>query len=151
MDKYLLGLNGDISVTPVKGADEVFDFNRDYGIQRISDGKQFWIPAGFRCDGGSVPAILWPWLSPWEDGCAPSWAGHDRDYEIGDMTREEADLKMRDIQEQEGVPMWKRNLVYLGVRLGGGAAYEKCRANARAAGFPNGIRPAYDPPAPPLN
>ena len=87
-------------------------------------------PEGMLTDFASVPTAL-EWVVSGEDNhiVLPSII-HDWLYQcrgdIGDgtiRTRKQADELLRGGMKQLGAPWWKRNAVYLAVRVGGGAAW----------------------------
>jgi hypothetical protein len=96
------------------------------------------IPAGFICDGASIPRLLWLWNPPdglhragavWHD-----WAYQNRGRLYGPhvwrITRKEADRYFREIMLASGVSECSAWLMWAGVRLGGWLAW------SRSAGLP---------------
>lgn len=86
------------------------------------NGKDYVVPAGFTSNGCSVPRFLWSLLSPAIDNTTiKASCVHDWLYENHVCTRKEADQWYRDDLKANGYPTWKANLVYVGVRVGGGS------------------------------
>lgn len=95
-------------------------------------GRSFWIPKGFISDGASVPRPFWPLVSPMDCGeLAP--LVHDYLYRTGGVdgrfTRKEADQIFRQHMKDAGVPLWRRQPVYLAVRVAGRHAWKSRTIN----------------------
>lgn len=91
-------------------------------------GKMFVVPAGFQCDGASVPRFLWSTVSPQIDHRTLRGAvAHDYLYrnELPGWTRKEADELFYELIRADGLSWWKSQKVYWGVRLFGGSAWQK--------------------------
>lgn len=84
-------------------------------------GFELTIPKGFETDFASVPRLPFAY---WLTGGLGDRAAvlHDFLYSVG-AGRKWADLMFRAALEAEGVSAWRRQLMYLGVRLGGGTYY----------------------------
>lgn len=88
--------------------------------------RMFVIPAGFECDGASVPRFLWSSVSPQIDPCTLRGAvAHDYLYreKVPGWTREEADRLFYDFIREDGLPAVRSILAYWGVRLFGKGAW----------------------------
>jgi hypothetical protein len=84
------------------------------------------IPVGFITDGGSIPRFLWRVIGhPFEGEYIARYVEHDHDYQTGRIPRKDADIKLRNGLEIDGMGWIKRNLVYCGVRMFGGQYYNK--------------------------
>jgi len=85
-------------------------------------GERYCVPAGYLSDGASVPRLLWRLLSPCIDPVTlvPSIV-HDYLYEWRLGTRYDADLFYATALDQNGYPLWKCLLTYIGLRLFGGS------------------------------
>ena len=92
--------------------------------------SDFTVPAGFESDGASVPRIFWRLVFPPTDTRALRAAViHDyiyRQQPEGWDRRMADDLFFRLLVE-DGVPTWRARLAWLGVRVGGGKAWEQSR------------------------
>lgn len=77
------------------------------------------VPAGFKTDGASIPRLLWPVFGHPFERYAAAAVLHDSLYRIKTMSRAEADRIFLEAMAVLGVPKWKRNLMYAGVRAGG--------------------------------
>lgn len=89
-------------------------------------GQEYTVPAGFSCDGCSVPAFLWDSVSPQLDPRTLRGAiVHDYIYRgnVPEMNRKEADMLLRELIKEDGFPAFKAGVVYWGVRLAGGGNY----------------------------
>ena len=87
------------------------------------------VPAGFVTDFGSVPTAL-EWVVSGEDNhlVLPSivhdWIYQNRgEIPEGSFTRKQADQMLLEGMRLRGAGWWKRNAVYLAVRLGGGKTW----------------------------
>jgi hypothetical protein len=82
------------------------------------------IPAGFETDCSSVPRLLWRVAAPW-DAIEPGVI-HDYLYRRrAQCPRAKADRTYRVAMRDYGVVWWRRELMYLAVRVFGWAAYQK--------------------------
>jgi len=82
------------------------------------DGELLTIPKGFITDFASVPRFFWRICPPW----GRSWRAatiHDFLYSIG-YPRERADLYFKDAMMLDGVPWWRREMMFRAVRVFGG-------------------------------
>jgi hypothetical protein len=101
---------------------------------RLDDGHMIEIPAGFVCDGASVPRVVWLAVAP-SDLSEAAWGLHDYLYrtrgrvlcqahfDVFEMSRAEIDDLFNRINLRHGVAGWKRRAAYLGVRAGGWTAF----------------------------
>lgn len=86
------------------------------------------VPVGFDSDGASVPRALWGVVFPAEDNRAMFGAiFHDFCYRTHPATWEKssADTAFRYLLIEGGVPTFRANLAYWGVRLCGGKAWRE--------------------------
>ena len=106
------------------------------------------VPAGFQCDLGSVPRILWPLIGPQDLGLPAVvihdwgyyWSGalpigsHERQVDTGwapvraPWPRREWEHLFGRIMRDDGVPRWRRRAAFRAVYLFGGWRWE---SNAR--------------------
>jgi len=82
------------------------------------------VPVGFRTDLASVPRLPGLYITLGGLAHAPA-AMHDYLYHVGWLSRKESDLLFLEACELVGVPQWKANLLYFGVRLFGWARYRR--------------------------
>ena len=90
--------------------------------------RELTVPAGFRCDGCSVPRFLWDTVSPQLDPCTLRGAvAHDYLYRNTPegWSREEADLLFYDCIIADGLPPVRAKIAYWGVRLCGKSAWRE--------------------------
>jgi len=87
------------------------------------------IPPGFLTDLASIPRLFLPIVD--DDELAEAGTIHDHLYRqptlYRGVTRRQMDRVMVDKMKEDGVSWWKRRLVYVGLRLGGGKAWRKNR------------------------
>jgi hypothetical protein len=76
------------------------------------------VPKGFNTDFASVPRLPFVYLMTGNTAHAPAVV-HDFLYRKGAADRVTADAVFREAMEATGVPAWRRNLMWLGVRVGG--------------------------------
>ena len=74
------------------------------------------VPAGFVTDGASTPRLLWSIFPP-AGRYAPAAAVHDYFCTTRCISRFLADAIFRDLMMALGVPLWKRWLMWAGVRI----------------------------------
>lgn len=88
-------------------------------------GRTIVVPAGFICDGASIPRALWTVIAP-SDLSECAWLLHDWLYRYGaseGWTRKEADRLFYRINREQKESRFKSWLAYRGVRLGGSGAF----------------------------
>ena len=83
----------------------------------------FMVPGGFITDLSSIPRLPFIYLLLNGISDLPGVL-HDFLYSTGLVAREVADAILREACLAIGVPRWKANLIYAGVRLGGASSYE---------------------------
>jgi len=95
---------------------------RPFCYRPAADAAEIEVPAGFETDFASVPWGLWN-LEPPVGDAAKAAVVHDFLYKTeglsGHYSRAQADAIFRQALAAAGVPMWKRNLLWAAVRLGG--------------------------------
>lgn len=92
------------------------------------NGKNFTIPAGFVCDGASIPEFLWASISPAIDPRTLDGAlAHDFLYRTTShpFTRKEADDLFYDHIRAHSLGLFPSLKAYFGVRLFGKKAWKK--------------------------
>ena len=114
---------------------EVFQENERGDVIRLLrpmkyrwQGRVLTVPAGFECDGASVPRFLWSSVSPQIDPRTLAGSiAHDYIYRTQPQgwTRYAADCMFRDIIREDGLSCWKTQKAFLGVRIGGGKAWSE--------------------------
>jgi len=100
--------------------------------------KSFTVPAGFECDGASVPRFLWPLITPRIDPRSIEGAtGHDYGYrtDLKGWTKWMLDAMFYQMLVKHGLAKWRAVLAWLGVFLFGvwsfrpfSVTYERYRA-----------------------
>jgi len=81
------------------------------------DKFQLWIPAGYECDGASIPRFLWSVTgSPYDPLNIEAAFIHDALYLTHAFTREVADEIAFQIWMQSGLPKWKARNRWAAVR-----------------------------------
>jgi hypothetical protein len=90
-------------------------------------GRELTVPAGFQCDGASVPRFLWSSVSPAIDPRTIRAAVvHDYLYRNApeNWTRKDADELFYDFIREDGLSWWASQKAYWGVRLFGGSSWK---------------------------
>lgn len=91
------------------------------------NGRELIVPAGFQCDGASVPRFLWSSVSPAIDPRTLRAAiCHDYLYRNAPAgwTRKDADELFYDFIRADGLSWWSSQKAYWGVRLFGGSSWQ---------------------------
>jgi hypothetical protein len=78
------------------------------------------VPAGFRTDLASVPRLPFIYLLMGNTSTAAAVI-HDFLYSKHLVKRRVADAVLREASKAIGVPWWRRNLMWIGVRVFGGS------------------------------
>lgn len=82
-------------------------------------GREIVLEAGFVADSYSAPYdLVGSWIVRGIDR-RPSWI-HDKLYGEHSTTRAQADAVLLEAMESVGIAWWRAQLIYRGVRLGGG-------------------------------
>lgn len=90
---------------------------------RAQGWRRIQIPAGFITDFASIPRVLWSILPP-TGGYGKAAVVHDRLYRTpGLCTRAQADAVLKEAMQFLQVGWWTRQVIYAGVRVGGGSSY----------------------------
>lgn|SRR5574340_870527 len=94
------------------------------------------VPAGFLCDGASVPRIVRNLIDD-DDLSEAAWLLHDYLYSVQGVvsefirfTRADVDRLLNSINIRHGVVPWKRRAVYAAVRLCGWHAWNSHKEKA---------------------
>lgn len=83
------------------------------------------VPSDFETDFASVPRLPLAFLLA-GDTCHRAAVVHDWLYSgAGGLDRAAADAVLREAAADAGEPFWRRWLVWLGVRIGGGGAFQQ--------------------------
>ncbi len=92
--------------------------------------RLFTVPAGFLCDGASIPRRMWAWIGhPLSGRFVRAATLHDWGYRFPNgETRAEIDTRFRRGLDVDGVSGLRRLAMYLGVRAGGWIAWNRYRA-----------------------
>jgi hypothetical protein len=86
-------------------------------------GDDILVPDGFLTDFASIPRVLRSVIGDAAGPYAPAAVVHDFLYRTGLVPRAEADAIFREAMGELKIPRQKRWTMWLGVRLGGWAAY----------------------------
>lgn len=109
---------------------EVQDCGRKYLLTKAFhvdyNRTMFIVPRGFVTDFASVPRGLWNIFPPF-GRYSKAAVLHDWLYQTGKVARGEADRIFLECMKELGVPAWKRWAMYLGLRVGGWAAWNSYR------------------------
>ena len=110
------------------------------GTRFVFRGKRLRVPAGFESDGASVPRLFWSTVCPPLDPRAVRAAvAHDWIYRNRPpgWTRAEADLLFLCFLIEDGLPILASLKAYLGVRIGGGPAWQPPKPHRKTEGVPS--------------
>ena len=88
--------------------------------------QPFRVRTGFETDFASVPRLFWRVVPPW-GRYSPAAVVHDYLYHTGKVSRLAADRLFLELMAALGVPLWKRQVMYWAVRLGGWLAWDASR------------------------
>jgi hypothetical protein len=92
------------------------------------------IKPGFRWDGASVPRFFWRIVgAPMNGKYVPAALLHDALYAAELFPRAKCDAAFLEFMAQLGVAWWRRNAMWLAVRIGGGAVWRQHTARSVAA------------------
>lgn len=92
------------------------------------------VPAGFRSDGASVPRFFWRLVfPPGEPAALRAAMIHDYIYRKrpAGWSRRRADKLFLALMIQDGVPVWRAYLAWIGVRLFGWICWQKGNGNVQ--------------------
>lgn len=103
-----------------------------YHVGGLKSVDKITVPKGFIWDGGSVPRIFWNLVDPW-GSASKAYLLHDWLYSTQERSRLVSDAILMEAMEVVGVALWKRKLIYRGVRLGGWVAWEQHKKVLAAA------------------
>lgn len=110
---------------------EIFQKGHDTWLRTLTDlhfilaGKEYTIPAGFECDGASIPRTFWRLIGPPMDCHYIEEAiRHDWLYRCQVVSRKAADKAFFVWLDQKGLHI-RRCLIYIAVRLFGWIAWHK--------------------------
>lgn len=87
-------------------------------VYQMSNGDTLTVPADFPSDGATVPWML-RWLFPQMGKYTRASVAHDYLYDNKIGLREQADREFLRWMIEDNVPVWKANLFYIAVRIGG--------------------------------
>lgn len=91
-------------------------------VYHAANGRRLTVPAGFHTDLASIPQIAQAVIGKWERH-APAAVLHDWLYCTHQTTRVEADRLFAEAMAALGVAAWKRRVMWLAVRVGGGRGW----------------------------
>ncbi|WNC88808.1 DUF1353 domain-containing protein [Paraburkholderia sp. FT54] len=112
-------LSGDLDADLIKESPPTWRLNEPVIYQSDVAGQTFTVPAGFVSDLASVPR--WPVIYLLAGGTAnEASVVHDWLYSTHAVPRAVADAVLREASAVTGVPAWRRWLMWMGVRIGGG-------------------------------
>ena len=98
---------------------------RYYGAPRLITA-----PAGFICDGASIPRWAWTTIGgPFTGKYREAAVIHDWLYRSGLVTRKEADKIFEEAMEILGVSLWRRKVMHRAVRIGAGKKWKEYRSS----------------------
>lgn len=101
----------------------------------LVDGEAVLVHRGFRCDGASIPRLLWRVMGhPLQMPLLPYALAHDIAYAAELWPRNVCDNRMlRDILNDGHIPRLKAYMIYAAIRLGGGWVWRRHKPEAVTA------------------
>jgi hypothetical protein len=117
-----IGVNESLQVELLPGGRSV-RLIKNFSVT-LAVGRKITVPAGFKTDFASVPRLFWRIIPPWGRYSAAAVV-HDYLYETNSVDRAEADQIFLELMKRLGVPLWKRQLMYRAVRIGGWLPWKK--------------------------
>jgi len=87
-------------------------------------GRTITVPAGFKTDLASVPRLPVVYLLTGNTSVEAAVV-HDFLYTFPTTTRKTADAVLQEASAVTGVPLWRRKLMWAGVRIGGDSHWNK--------------------------
>lgn len=90
--------------------------------------RGFMVPVGFQTDGASIPRFAWMTTgTPYAPRHIRAAVVHDYLYQVGHITRLEADAIFRALLLQDGVSRYQAGKMFWALRLGGWVAWRRYR------------------------
>lgn len=107
----------------LRGASRCFELTASF--RYVSSLGVITVPAGFITDGASIPRLFWAVLSPFGDYFEAAVI-HDYLYSVHNtkFTRGQADLIFKEAMYNVGVPWYRREVIYLAVRMFGSVCFK---------------------------
>jgi hypothetical protein len=115
--------SGDVVLKDVKG--KRFAYLVVEPVSYENDFFKIDVKGGWETDGASVPKFLQNIFAPFADLTIEAAIVHDALYMAEALPRKKCDEIFLEIMELSGVPYWKRKLMYIAVRIGGGAVWKE--------------------------
>lgn len=141
-------------LNPIRAEDQDDGYHRKlledvvYHVGGLKSVDKIIVPKGFVWDGGSVPRIFWNLVDPW-GSASKAYLLHDWLYSTQERSRLVSDAILMEAMEVVGVALWKRKLIYRGVRLGGWHAWgQHANAIANSAALAESQSPSADASSP---
>jgi hypothetical protein len=117
-------------------ADGSWTLRRDLVYASVVAKTVYRVPKGFNTDFASVPRLPFVYLMTGNTAHAPAVV-HDFLYRTGAADRTLCDAVFKEAMELTGVPGWRRNLMWAGVRLGGRKHHVQTTAKPENVAAPN--------------
>lgn len=109
----------------VEGSNKFFELVEDLVIVDTM-GMTWWVLAGFKTDGASIPRLLRPLVKNFGQHLEAAIV-HDWLYKTQMRPRWDSDLIFLDLMLMYGVKKWKAHAMYAAVRAGGWIPWNKYR------------------------
>lgn len=113
-----------VTVHPENSDGDILTLEEDLEI-KFRD-KMFIVPAGFKCDGASIPGFLWNKISaPVDPRTLRGAIAHDYLYRnfVPGWDRKEADDLFYQLIREDGLSWLRSQIAYAGVRMFGKGAW----------------------------
>lgn len=101
---------------------QLYMLDAPFGYQSDIAGTDFVVPEGFVTDLSSIPRLPFIYVLLNGGGDMPAVI-HDYLYNTGNLSRKLSDAVLREACITIGLPRWKVEAIYLGVRVGGSNNY----------------------------
>lgn len=102
--------------------------SREFRYYSAVLGREVVVPVGFETDLASVPRLPVIFYLTGAT-CDEAAVIHDYLYTTKEVTRAQADAVLREASGVMGTPSWRSALMWLGVRVGGGAYWKEPTAS----------------------
>ena len=121
------GFTTELHVVPVRGSEPLWRLDASLCYKAGNSNQQvICVESGFITDFASIPRIFWRIFLP-SGTHREAAVVHDWLYFCGDRSRAVCDAIFLEAMEALGVPRWKRNAMFLAVRIGGLHAWKAHR------------------------
>lgn len=112
----------------IEGPGKLFQLSKRFEVRFKTDASDEWIhyqvPAGYYTDLASIPSVVPKWIAQKVDRHIEAAVVHDYMYESASHPKELADSLFLFVMKSDGVPAWRRVLMYNAVKFFGKGAWK---------------------------